>query len=255
MNVFKFHIYVIISMCITPTIVMSQDVDEIIARHIKAHGDIEKWESIKNMEITGKFTAFSIEEDFYTIKTSKGEYYSDFYIGQHKVKEAFDGSAGWTIDPWHDFTFPRELNKPEVNVFYQKAEFFTPFFRYKERGYSVELLDNQNVDGMDMIVIKLTRQNDKAETWFLDAETYLEYKYESEWADFAYGVPAESYFDDFRNIKGLVIPFFIERTFWQRDRITRIEDINFNIDVDPDLFVIPRSEEIEILAFMWENGM
>ena len=114
----------------------------------------------------------------------------------------------------------------------------------------MELLENQNVDGMDMIVIKLTRPNNNVETWYLDAKTYLEYKYESGWVDFAYPAPAESYFDDFRTIDGVVIPFFIERTFFQRDRITQIESIVFNTEIDKSIFEMPQSEEIKKLAFL-----
>lgn len=250
MKLLRYQIFVSVAFLCMSTFLNAQDVDKIINKHIVAHGDIQKWESIKSMEITGRFTAFSEEEDFYTIKTSKGCYYSELHLDKFKIIEAFNGSTGWTIDPWQEILFPRELNKAEVNVFYQKAEFFTPFYKYKEKGIKVELLENQNVDGMDMIVIKLTRPNNDVETWYLDANTYLEYKCESDWVDFAYRAPAESYFDDFRTIDGIVIPFFIERTFYQRDRITQIENIVFNTEVDESLFEMPQSEEIKKLAFM-----
>ena len=250
MKLLRYQIFVIVAFLCMSTASNAQDVDKIIDKHIAAHGDIQKWESIKSMEITGRFTAFSEEEDFYTIKTSKGCYYSELHLDQFKVIEAFNGSTGWTIDPWQEILYPRELNKVEVNVFYQKAEFFTPFYKYKERGFKVELMENQNVDGMEMIVIKLTRPNEKVETWFLNAKTYLEYKCESEWVDFAYRASAESYFDDFRTVDGIVIPYFIERTFYQRDRITQIENIVFNKEVDKSLFEMPQSEEINKLAFM-----
>ena len=154
------------------------------------------------------------------------------------------------LDPWQDFIFPRELNKSEINVFNQKADFFTPFYKYKEKGYKVELIGEQNVDGINTYVIKLTRPNGHSETWYLDTNTYLEYKCESDWVDFAYDSPAESYFDDFRNVDGIVIPFFIERTFSQRDRILQIKDIEFNVDIDESIFEMPRSAEIKKLAFL-----
>lgn len=250
MKLLRYQIFVSVAFLCMSTVLNAQDIDKIINKHIAAHGDIQKWESIKSMEITGRFTAFSEEEDFYALKTSKGCYYSELHLDKFKVIEAFNGSTGWTIDPWQEILFPRELNKAEVNVFYQKAEFFTPFYKYKEKGIKVELLENQNVDGMDMIVIKLTRPNNDVETWYLDANTYLEYKCESDWVDFAYRAPAESYFDDFRTIDGIVIPFFIERTFYQRDRITQIENIVFNTEVDESLFEMPQSEEIKKLAFL-----
>jgi hypothetical protein len=253
MKYIKYQIFIVFTLLCVSTSVSAQDVDKIIEKHIKAHGSIEKWESIENMEIKGRFTAFSVEEDYYGLKTNAGEYYSKLSLGQHKVIEDFDGEKGWTIDPWQDFVFPRELNKNEVNVFHQKAEFFTPFYKYKEKGIKVELLENQDVDGMEMIVIKLTRPDENVETWYLDASTYLEYKCESGWVDFAYPSVAESYFDDFRDIEGLLIPFFVERTFWQRDRILQIEEVDFNVDIEAELFLIPRTDEMEKLASLEGN--
>ncbi|MBC8321584.1 MAG: DUF1579 family protein [Bacteroidetes bacterium] len=250
MNLIKYQILTLITFLSISAITVAQNADEIIALHIKAHGDTEKWETIKSMEITGRFTAFSVEEDFYAIKTDTGAYYAELHLGQHKVKESFNGTTGWTIDPWQDFVFPRELNSTEINVFEQKAEFFTPFYSYKEKGHKVELLGKQNVDGVDMYVIVLTRPSGKSETWYLDANTYLEYKCESVWTDFAYPAQAETFFDDFRTIDGLVIPFFVERTYYQRDRITQIENIEFNTNINSSLFEMPQSEEIKELTFM-----
>jgi len=242
----------IISLCFS-TIANAQSVDEIIAKHIKAHGGAGKWDAITSMKINGRFTAFSDEYDFYAVKTNSGAYFSDLQIGQHKVKEAFNGTTGWTIDPWHDFVFPRELNKSEINVFFQKAEFFTPFYKYKERGFKVELLGKKNLEGVDTYAIKLTRPNDFIETWYLDVTTYLEYKCESKWVDFASQLSAESFFDDFRTIEGLVIPFYTERMFGQRDHITVIGNIEFNTIIDENIFKMPKSNEMQKLAFLAGN--
>ena len=238
---------------IVALITNAQTVDEIITLHLNAHGELKKWDQVESMKITGRFTAFSVEDDFFAIKTKDGKYYSELKLGQFDVIEAFNGETGWTIDPWQEFTFPRELNKSEQNVFLQKAEFFTPFYNYKENGCEVELIGKQVVDGIDVYAIKLIRTNGHTETWYLDANTYLEYKRESRWVDFAYGVPAETYFDDFREIDGLIIPFLTEKTFWQRDRVLQIENIEFNVDVDENVFTMPKSAEIEKLAFLIGN--
>lgn len=245
----KHLILLVLTLSLTP-LLKAQNVEEIISKHIEAHGGAEKWDAINSMEITAKFTAFSEENDWYAIKTKTGCYYSDLHIGQHKVKEAFNGKWGWTIDPWHQFTFPRRLNKFEDNVFLQKADLFTPFYNYKEKGSTVEYVGEENVDGIDTYVIKLTRSNGKWETWYLNKETYLEVKSVSEWVDFGMRSPAESFFDDFREVDGLIIPFFVERMFGQRDRMLVIEKVIFNKAVDKKMFEMPKSTEMQKLAFM-----
>jgi len=244
--------YIILTLIFTGTygITLSQDLDEIIQKHLEAHGDINKWEEVETMKVTGLFTAFSEEDKFIAIKTKDGSYYSELALGKADVVEAFNGTSGWTIDPWFEILYPRELNKDERNVFTQKAEFFSPFYNYKEKGIEIELVGITKLEGVDLFEISLTRPNRYKETWFLRVDNYLEYKYISRWVDFTYGVPSETYFDDFRDFDGLIIPCFIERTFSQRNRMLIIDNIEFNIEVDPNIFVMPRSKEIEDIEFM-----
>jgi len=229
-----------------------QNLDEIIDKHLQAHGDLKKWEEVVNMKITGVFTAFSEEDDFLAIKTKCGKYYSELSLGHFDVKEAFNGETGWTIDPWMDISFPRELNKNERNVFLQKAEFFSPFYNYKEEGSKAEYIGETNVDGVDVYELKLTRSTGSVETWYLDKNTFLEFKCETMWVDFSYRAPAETYFDDFRDFNGLIIPCYVESMFNQRNRVLVIDEIEFNIDVDPAVFCMPKSDEIKKLNFL--NG-
>lgn len=250
MKTINIRYFIIVALCAVFSFANAQTVEEIIAKHIEAHGGETAWNAVKSLKITGRFTAFSVEEDFYAIKTANGSYFSELHLGQHKVIEAFNGKTGWTIDPWQEILYPRELNKTETNVFLQKAEFFTPFYHYKEKGYQVELLGKQDLEGVEVFAIKLTKPNEKTETWYLNASTFLEYKYESAWVDFAYPAPAQTYFDDFRNVDGLLIPFYVEREFWQRNRMLIIENVEINPEIDEHIFEMPPSEEIGKLSFL-----
>ena len=230
--------------------IQAQSADEIIASHIDAHGGQQAWDRVEAIKVTGKFTAFSLENDYTAYKTKDGSYYGDLYMGEKPVIEAIHGGEGWTIDPWQGMDYARPLNSVEMNALMQKAEFITPFLDYKEKGNTVEYTGLDTVDGRAMHVLALTRTNGKVETWYLDAESFLEYKCKSEWVDFARMAPGETYFDDFREVDGLVFPFFVERTFWQRDRILLVEEIGINPEVDQTLFVMPRRPEMDKLAFM-----
>ena len=237
-------------LAILPAKLIAQDANKIIAKHLAAHGDLKKWETIETLKITAKFTAFSEEKDFMCIKTKNGCYYSDLWLGQHKVKEAFDGKNGWTIDPWMDLPYARKFTDAETNTFLQKAEFFTPFYKYKEKEHKVEYKGQKNIDGTDVHLLELTRKNGKVEKWYLDAKTYLEYKCESEWVDFTMASDCETYFDDFRKVDGLVIPFYTERTFRQRNRMLVIKNVELNPKFDKSILEMPKREEIMKLAFL-----
>ena len=250
MNSSKNSLILLLSVMAISSLLSAQTADDIIAKHIDAHGGASAWETVEALKVTGKFTAFSLENDYACYKTRDGSYYADFFLGERRVIEAIHGDDAWTIDPWQAMDYARRLNAGEVNALMQKAEFITPFLQYHEKGHVVEYPGVDTVDGQLMHVLKLTKPNGRTETWYLDADTYLEYKCESDWVDFAQNVPAETYFDDFQLVGGLVFPFFVERTFWQRDRILLVENIEVNPEVDLAIFVMPRRPEMEDLGFL-----
>lgn len=244
----KFCLIGLIFTLITPHFIHAQEVDKIIAKHLEAHGGIKKLEGVKALKISGKFTAFSEEKTFWAIKTNISTYYGEYEVGKFKVTESFKTNTGWTIDPWWDIPYARQLTAGESNIFAQKAELFTPFFKYKEKGYKVEYKGTEKIDGMDAHVIILTRKNGKEEKWFLSSKTYLEYKCESDWEDFGMPCKGETFFDDFREVDGIIYPFYIERIYSQRNRMMEIEKVELNPEFKKDLFEMPRLKEMEKLA-------
>lgn len=247
MKIIDYQFISILFFLALPICSLGQTADEIIAKHIEAHGGQEKWNAVDALKVTGTFTSFSLEKPYSGIKTRAGAYYGDSYLGERPVIECYTGDFGWCINPWDEMTHARELNGGEENALMQKAEFFTPFLRYKEKGHEVKYLGLEQLDGLDMHVLELTRPNAKKETWYLHAGTYLEYACKSDWVDFGRTLPSAIYFDDFREVEGLVIPFFSDRTFWQRDRMLQVESVEVNPMVDESLFVMPGREEMNVL--------
>jgi hypothetical protein len=246
----KSNILILVIGILFPLFSGAQTLDEIISKHIAAHGGAKNIESIKSIKTTGQFTAFSETKDFFSIKTKAGAYYSELWLGKNFVKEAFNGKSGWTIDPWQDISYARRLNAAEENVFLQQVVLVTPFFNYKQQGLKVEYAGKQTIEGIEAFVLKLTKKNGKTETWYLRTSNYLEFRCESEWVDFAEPSPVQIFYDDFRTVNGVVLPFNIERIYGQRDCILQIDKIEFNPTFDLKILEMPRKNQMNQLAFM-----
>jgi hypothetical protein len=229
--------------------------DDIIARHIDAYGGKDAWKKVEAMELTGNYTSFSVVHDFYTLKTSDGHFFTEYNIGKNRVKEGYDGTTFWTIDPWQGFDFPRKINKAERHVVMQKAEFFTPFYRWEERGFEVGYKGTEEIDGTEVYVLTLARPGMPEETWYIDANTFLVYKSITQWVDFSYPMVAETFYDDYRNVEGLVLPHYMEQTYSTRHTITEIDRVVMNPAVNNQVFHMsscPGMERIAFLAGKWE---
>ncbi len=243
-------VFVLAVLCIVSAFSYSQSADEIIAKHIKAHGGMEAWNKVQSMKITGYFTAFSERNPMTEIKATDGKYFADLILGQHKVKEGCDGKIYWTINPWFDLPFARKMNENEIMVTRQNAEFFTPFFKYQNRGFTAKYEGKETIEGIETFKLLLTRENGLKETWFLRTDNYLEYMSKSGWGDFATPVDQEAVFDDFRKVGDVIIPFYIERIFDIRNTVYEIGKVELNIAPEPSVFEIPLSAPIQKLNFM-----
>jgi hypothetical protein len=249
------YIFTLPALIMLPAALKAQTADEIIEKHIEACGGQKAFEALEKLKITGQYTAFSLEKPFEFTWFKGGKYYTEFSLGKHDVKEAYDGNEGWTIDPWQDMLFPRKATTAEKNVFQQKAELVSPFFNYKKKGYEPKYLRKDTTEGNIVHVLELSKPNGNTETWHFNADTYLAYKYSSRWTDFTYPINAETYFDDYREVGGLMFPHYIERIFGTRNRMTIIEQIDLNPKVNETLLVMPRSKEMQALEFLighWE---
>ena len=236
---------------LVPILSHAQDVDEIIAKHIEAHGGMEAFQKIKAMKVTGQFTSFSETNPFTEIKAGPTQYYSTYNLGQHKVKDGLNGDYCWRVDPWFRRTEPRQSTDAEQSSIIQKAEFVTPFFNYQERGFTVEYKGKEEVDGIKVFKLELARPaQGLTETWYINSKTYLEYMCSSIWQDFAGPAMAESIFEDFREVDGILFPFYIERVFSIRHRITEIGKIEINPKVDHAQFAPPLTEQMKALKFL-----
>jgi hypothetical protein len=234
-------------------ICFGQTADEIINLHIDAHGGIENWDAIQSIKITGNFTSFSEMHPIKMIKAREGKFYSEHHLGQFPVVEGCDGKTYWIDDPWFELGFPHLSNEAEAYITKLKAEFCTPFFDYKKRGFEVSYEGIEKAEGKDCYKLILTRDDGKAETWFLDTKTYLEVKSLSLWADFGQLTESEAFYDDFREVENVILPFYTERVFSIRDRILEIENVEFNVGPDPAIFKFPLSPEIQKLKFLAGN--
>ncbi len=243
----KYLVFFTIIFAFAVSKIQAQSADSIIKKHIDAHGGTDAIAQIENMKVTGHFTGFSLRKPFTAYKTRSGLYYDKHELGKHTITEGFNGKMAWVIDLWLEIPFPRRMNKTEQLRLHQKADLVTPFYKYKEKGYVAEFEGKENLEGVDVYKIKLTRDNKWEQVWYLNAETFLEYKMESPWTDFAYPTSQFTYFDEFTEVEGVILPFYFERTFGTRYRVTEIEKVEINTNIDSSIFNPPLSEEIERL--------
>jgi hypothetical protein len=231
-----------------PTSASALTLEEVIARHIEARGGTEAWGKIQNMSLEGTFGAFSKVGPFHLVKTRDQRYFLDHVMNDLRVVIGHDGEKAWWIHPMRGGDWPQPITGIDLAVLRQKLDFVSPFFDYEAKGYTVELLGEGELEGQPSIRLKLVRPDGSEETWHLDPDTFLELGFESTGSDFGFSVPQRIFFDDFREVQGVKIPFYWEGQWYTRLRTMEAESVTLNAEVDNDLFEMPIPEEMERLA-------
>ena len=225
-------------------------VDEVIAKHIEARGGAEAWSKVHSLKATGSFTAFSKIAPFTLHRERDRKYHIDHVLDDKLVVIGYDGETAWWINNWYGVPWAQKIGGQDLKVFMQDVDFESPFFNYKDKGYQVELLGEGDLDGQKALELQLTRPDESVETWYLDPETYLEIGYDAEGSDFGQPRPQRAFIEDFREVDGVMIPHYVEKQWYTRNRIMEVEKVETNLEIDGGLFEMPLPGEMGVMQAM-----
>ena len=223
----------------------AETVDEVIAKHIQARGG-DRWAGVQTMKITGAYTAFSETSDV-TMTRMRGHRFLMVYTGfGSEQRTGFDGRTAWSSGG----RGTGSIEGLDKSILMRSVDFATPLFDYAQRGFTAKLLGEIEFEGSPTIGIELTRDDDTSETWYLDPKTYLEVGLISPGNDYLGPVDRMTYFEDFREVDGLKMPFYVESQWFTRSRVLEVADVELNVDVDAASFRMPPLPGIGKLASM-----
>src|SRR5277367_5181874 len=191
---------------------------------------MEKMKAIKTMRVTGKFEGgggftASVGEENQRPNLLR----ESFTLQGMTAVQAYDGSAGWQIQPFGGKKDPELMGEDDVRDLLLDADFDGPLVDYKEKGSTVEYLGHDVVDGDDALRLKVTLKNGDILYCYLDPDTYLEIRRETQ--EFIRGSVRESVIDlgSYKPVAGVMYPFSIasgpknDPSSWQTITIEKIE--------------------------------
>lgn len=223
----------------TPT---EPSAEEVVARHLEARGGAEAWRRLEALEIRGTCSAFSQRGDCRLLRKRGDLYRFDFVLLGAPAVRARDAEGPWAL---------HKLLKPEpgrlnaeayVPQFEREALFEPPLLDHAAKGIAVELLGPGEVDGRPTVDLELTFGDGAQETWRLDAETYLEVAVDSRVVDFTQGaepMAQRAFFDDFRRVGDVVLPFRVDLEFGARLEELIVREVVVDPPLDADDFAPP----------------
>lgn len=227
---------------------LSQTADELIAKNIQARGGMEKMKAIKTLRMTGRFEGGGGFTASVGQENQRPELIRQtFSLQGMTAVEAYDGSAGWQIQPFNGKKDPELLGEDDLRDLLLDADFDGPLVDYKEKGSTVEYLGHDVVDGDDALRLKVTLKNGDIIYDYLDPDTFMEIRREIQ--QFIRGSQRDRVegLGSYKPVNGVMYPFSISQGPKNNPnaQTTTVQKIEANVTIDPADFNLPPSLRTE----------
>jgi len=223
----------------------SQTLEDVLALNYQGRGGLERLKSLTGWQLTGKIVVPAQELDMpVTIWQQHPDRMRVESIFQgKKIIQASDGRVAWWIMPFLSVA-AQEMPAEQGRLFREQADFANPLVVYKERGYALELLGKEDLDGKPAFRLKLARDNGREIVIFLDAGSGVELKSALRIQIGENNALVEILYGDYRPVSGFMMPFAIEnRLDGQVQMRMTFETIEINPVLDAAFFAIPAKKE------------
>jgi hypothetical protein len=250
MKIFKLVFIVIILFAAVPMMAQTEDsssnftADQIIDNYFENTGGMEAWGKLEGMKMIGSANAQGMEIPVEMYQMKDGKQLLKINIqGQDMTQYAFDGEAMWTTN--FQTMLPEKSDAESTeNMKKQAKDFPSPFYNYKEKGFTAELVGAETKEGTETFKIKLTQKPvmlngvevPNVSFHYFDAENFVPIVVEVEMREGPMkGQMGVSTFSDYQEVEGLYFPFAISMS---GQGIT-LKEILVNPEVDMAMFSFP----------------
>jgi|SRR4029078_1825396 len=152
--------------------VHSQTVDEIVQKYANAAGGLENFKKIKTAKFSGTASAQGNQFPL-TVQIINGRAMrTDVDVMGQTITNAYKDGKGWKVNPYAGAPTATDATPEELNEFKIQGSLTSQLMDYKDHGYKAELLGQEDVQGAKTYKIKVTTDDNKTTTYFIDTSTY-----------------------------------------------------------------------------------
>ncbi len=220
--------------------------DEIIARNLEARGGKDKLAALTSVRITGTVhMANGMEAPLTWTWKRPDKVRSEIVLQGMTMIQAFDGTKGWMVVPFGGNPDPQEMPEDQRKRMEEQADFDGPFIDTEKKGYTLELVGKETVEGTEAWVVRVTDKHGEQSTIYLDAEYFLPFKQVAKRTIRGQEMEISSSIGDYKEVDGLLFPFSTEVTVKGTPHTESVtfEKIELNVPVDDSLFEMPSTPE------------
>jgi len=215
------------------------DLDEIIAKANAARGGEKAIKSINTLVQEGTMSmAQGFELNFTQTTKRPDKVRMDMSFQGSAIVQAFDGTTAWGINPMAGGK-PEKGGSDEVKEMADRADIDGELIDWKSKGYALELVGSEDIDGSTAYKIKATK-SEESSFIYIDAVTWLLAKIERKMSMMGQEADVEMVFSNYQEVNGVQMPMLVEmRNDGNTMMSMTYSSIKANVDVPDGRFAFP----------------
>ncbi|MEM9686455.1 MAG: outer membrane lipoprotein-sorting protein [Bacteroidota bacterium] len=230
----------------------AQTADEIIANFLENTGGAANWQKLNGFKFTAKLNinAQGMELPLEVIQLKDGRQMSAVTFQGKEIKQGvYDGKTLWSVN---FMTMKAEASDAEATANFKLTlnDFPDPFINYRGKGYKVELLGKETVEGTETFKVKLIKEpvtvdgkkEEDVSYYYFDTENFVPIVVESEVRSGpGKGMTQRTTLSDYQEVDGLYFAFStnIGVKGQPSGQSISIKSIELNPKVDDAVFKMP----------------
>ncbi|NNG26633.1 MAG: hypothetical protein HKM87_03850 [Ignavibacteriaceae bacterium] len=217
----------------------TQTVDEILAEHFAIIGQ-EKLLQTETFSTKGKIMQGQFEIPFTSHHKRPFSFKSEASFQGMEIISAYNGETGWSINPFAGNTDPQPMTEEQTDRMSLQADYDGIFYNYEEKGDKLEFVGTEELDDIEVYLLKLTRPNGDVITSYIDSEEYVLLKTKSKMNVQGVETEAETIFSNYKYVDEMLSPYSIETQVNGETVMQMVfEEITYNVDIDDSIFDMP----------------
>lgn len=220
---------------------LAQTAKDIINKYIAKTGGIDKWNGLQTMVSTGTTSLMGQEFGFTLTSKSPNLNRMEVSVMGQSLVQAYDGKTAWTINPFQGSGKPEAMSPELGKIFSSQSQIRPSLLDMDVKGLKALLTGKEALNGVDCYKVEITHPEGDKEYYFFDASTNLLVMVRKTATNKAIqGKIAESYFSDYRDEQGVLLPHKTEtKVDGQTYATNTIRSFKINGPVDSKIFDFP----------------
>lgn len=217
-------------------------VDALIARNVAARGGADAWDALESLRLGGQMDLGQGMHVPYVIEQKRsGKKCLEFEFDGDTAIQCVDGESGWKLLPFRGRTRPEAMTEQEYDAMADSATIDGLLFNSAERGYKVKQIGKEMVAGRIALKLQVTLPSGALRWVYIDEETALEIKMESTRVLRGKERLVETYYYDWQETDGLLIPRRQETRMHGDDEshFVTVDGVVRNPPLDDSRFAMP----------------